>query len=92
MTEALEHMRSGAGPTVIEADVYRYFHQNGGFAGSAFRYRSKEEEASWRARDPIEQLSSQLLRREILAADEIELATSRAQELIAPGSDQRPVR
>ena len=32
------------GPTVVEADVYRYFHQNGAFPGSAFGYRTKEEE------------------------------------------------
>ena len=57
MSEAVQHMRAGHGPTLIEADVYRYFHQNGGFAGSAFRYRSKEEEATWRARDPIDQLA-----------------------------------
>ena len=44
MQEALAHMRAGRGPTVIEADVYRYFHQNGAFAGSAFGYRTKEEE------------------------------------------------
>ncbi len=43
--EALRHMRAGLGPTLIEADVYRYFHQNGPFPGSAFRYRTKEEEA-----------------------------------------------
>ncbi|HEY3611329.1 MAG TPA: thiamine pyrophosphate-dependent dehydrogenase E1 component subunit alpha, partial [Pseudonocardiaceae bacterium] len=49
MREALTHLRSHRGPTLIEADVYRYFHQNGGFPGSAFRYRSKEEEAAWRA-------------------------------------------
>ncbi len=39
MQEALAHMRGGHGPAVIEADVYRYFHQNGPFPGSAFRYR-----------------------------------------------------
>ena len=39
------HMRAGNGPTVVEADVYRYFHQNGAFPGSAFGYRTKEEEA-----------------------------------------------
>ena len=33
-------------PTLIEADVYRYFHQNGPFPGSAFGYRTKEEEAA----------------------------------------------
>ena len=35
MGEALRHMRAGNGPTLIEADVYRYFHQNGPFPGSA---------------------------------------------------------
>lgn len=29
MQEAIEHMRSGQGPVVIEAEVYRFFHQNG---------------------------------------------------------------
>ena len=28
-------------PTLVEADVYRYFHQNGAFPGSAFRYRTQ---------------------------------------------------
>ena len=37
-------MRAGNGPTIIEAEVYRYFHQNGPFPGSAFGYRDKEEE------------------------------------------------
>ena len=31
------------GPTIVEVDVYRYFHQNGPFPGSAFGYRSKDE-------------------------------------------------
>jgi 2-oxoisovalerate dehydrogenase E1 component len=60
MTEAAEHMRAGNGPTVIEAEVYRYFHQNGSFPGSAFGYRSKDEEASWRARDPLDRLATEM--------------------------------
>jgi 2-oxoisovalerate dehydrogenase E1 component len=51
--EAEEVMRSGGGPTIIEAEVYRYFHQNGAYPGSAFGYRTKDEEALWRERDPI---------------------------------------
>lgn len=78
MTEAVEHMRSGRGPTMIEADTYRYFHQNGPFPGSAFGYRSKEEEKSWRERDPITQLSSHLVRRDILTAEQVEQFTDRA--------------
>jgi len=60
MQQALAHMRAGNGPTVIEADVYRFFHQNGPFPGSAFGYRSKEEEQSWRARDPLERLAREM--------------------------------
>ena len=41
MTEALDHMRAGNGPTIIEAEVYRFFHQNGPFPGSAFGYRDQ---------------------------------------------------
>jgi 2-oxoisovalerate dehydrogenase E1 component len=83
MREALAHLRSHRGPTVIEADVYRYFHQNGGFPGSAFRYRSKEEEAAWRARDPIEQVGAHLVRRQLLPQNDIDTAIGRAKDLMA---------
>ncbi|WP_405150337.1 thiamine pyrophosphate-dependent enzyme [Sphaerisporangium sp. NBC_01403] len=76
--EALAHMRAGNGPTVIEADLYRYFHQNGPFPGSAFGYRSKEEEKRWRERDPITLMTERLARRGILSSDEVERATERA--------------
>ena len=59
-TEALELLRTGRGPVVIEAEVYRYFHQNGPFPGSAFGYRAKAEEQSWRERDPIARLEREL--------------------------------
>jgi 2-oxoisovalerate dehydrogenase E1 component len=80
--EALQHMRAGNGPTLIEADVYRYFHQNGPFPGSAFRYRTKEEEAAWRARDPIDAAARQLVRREILAQADVDGARDRAKALM----------
>jgi 2-oxoisovalerate dehydrogenase E1 component len=83
MQAALKHMRAGDGPTLIEADVYRYFHQNGPFPGSAFRYRTKEEEAEWRQRDPIDQLASHLVRRDILTTDAIETAIVNAKQMMA---------
>ncbi len=83
MREAVAHMRAGNGPTVVEADTYRFFHQNGGFPGSAFGYRTKEEEKEWRARDPLTQVASQLLRLGILGQDELDAATTRAKEAMA---------
>lgn len=59
--EALERMREGEGPAIIEAEVYRFFHQNGPYPGSAFGYRTKEEESKWRARDPLDLVARQML-------------------------------
>jgi 2-oxoisovalerate dehydrogenase E1 component len=60
MKEAEQLMRSGDGPSVIEVEVYRFFHQNGSYPGSAFGYRTKEEEGQWRARDPLERVASEM--------------------------------
>ncbi|MGW5253515.1 alpha-ketoacid dehydrogenase subunit alpha/beta [Streptomyces sp. NPDC004012] len=78
MTEAVAHMRAGGGPTVVEAEVYRYFHQNGPFPGSAFGYRSKQEEQEWLERDPLTATAGHLVRRGILSEEQIASCTARA--------------
>jgi 2-oxoisovalerate dehydrogenase E1 component len=83
MQEALAHMRAGKGPTMIEAETYRYFHQNGSFPGSAFGYRSKEEEAQWRQRDPIEQVAGHLVRRGLLSRSSVEEMVRAAKQVMA---------
>ncbi len=77
-TEAVAHMRRGDGPALVEADTYRFFHQNGGFAGSAFGYRTKEEEGRWRARDPLATSARQLARLGLLTAEQDEQARQQA--------------
>jgi 2-oxoisovalerate dehydrogenase E1 component len=67
--KAVEIMRAGKGPVVIEAELYRFFHHGGGIAGSAFGYRSKEEETKWRARDPLPAMSKGLIERGLLSED-----------------------
>lgn len=73
---AIELMRSGKGPVIIEANVYRYFHHSGGHPGSAFRYRSKEEELEWRQRDPLKRVASEMKSRGWLTDDEEETLQS----------------
>nr|WP_175800675.1 alpha-ketoacid dehydrogenase subunit alpha/beta [Burkholderia anthina] len=80
---ALEHMRAGNGPVVIEAQVYRFFHQNGPFAGSAFGYRSKDEEQAWRVRDPLLRVAAQMQRRGLIDADGVAALRARAQAAMA---------
>jgi 2-oxoisovalerate dehydrogenase E1 component len=83
MREALEHMRAGNGPTVIEAEVYRFFHQNGPFAGSAFAYRTKEEEKSWRERDPLIRVAAEMQKRKLIDSDGVADLRKQAQIAMA---------
>jgi len=81
MERALSRLRAGEGPVVIEALVYRFFHQNGPFPGSAFGYRTKEEEAAWRARDPLERVAAEMTKLGLI--DEAGVAAVRAQAVEA---------
>jgi len=77
MERAQQRLRGGEGPVVIEALVYRFFHQNGPFPGSAFGYRTKEEEAAWRARDPLDRVAAEMTRLGLI--DEAGVAAVRQQ-------------
>ncbi len=80
--EANKIMRAGEGPVVIEVDVYRYFHQNGALPGSAFGYRTREEEQEWRGRDPLDAMARDLMERQIIGAHAIEDLRCQAQEMM----------
>jgi len=70
VTRAIERARSGAGPTLIEAKTYRYY----GHSHSDPRaYRTREEEAHWRERDPIKVLKGSMIAVKML--DEAEFET-----------------
>lgn len=81
MQEALAQARSGAGPAVIEADVYRFFHQNGALPGSAFGYRTKAEEAEWRARDPLTCVAKEMVARKLITEPQVAALRERSRKL-----------
>ncbi|MDN3496244.1 thiamine pyrophosphate-dependent enzyme [Planococcus sp. APC 4015] len=81
--EALERMRAGEGASILEAQVYRFFHQNGPYPGSAFGYRTKDEEASWRARDPIERVATEMAKLSLLGEKEALAVREQAQAAMA---------
>jgi 2-oxoisovalerate dehydrogenase E1 component len=51
--------REGQGPVLIEADCYRYWGHS--LSDPRNEYRTKEEEAAWKAIDPIETYKKELL-------------------------------
>ncbi len=55
---ALDHARNGNGPVLIEAFTYRVGAHT--TADDPTKYRESAEEASWRARDPLERLEKYL--------------------------------
>jgi len=81
--EAAAALRRGAHPFIIEALTYRYFHHAGDLPGSGFGYRSKAEEETWRARDPVQNFGRQLLERNILSEDEDRRLRAAAEELVS---------
>jgi 2-oxoisovalerate dehydrogenase E1 component len=80
MEAAARRMRSGEGPVVIEALVYRFFHQNGPFPGSAFGYRTRDEEAAWRARDPLDRVAAEMSRLGLIDEAGIKAVRDQARE------------
>jgi 2-oxoisovalerate dehydrogenase E1 component len=81
--KALAILRKGRGPVIVEAHSYRYFHQNGPLPGSAFGYRSKAEEAEWRARDPLDRMGKEMQALGHLDETQVEGLRSRAQDAVA---------
>jgi acetoin:2,6-dichlorophenolindophenol oxidoreductase subunit alpha len=58
VSEAVARARAGGGPTLVEAMTYRY---RGHYEGDPETYRTAEEVASWRARDPLVTYPERLL-------------------------------
>lgn len=69
MAEARRIVAADGGPVVIEALLYRHFHQSGSRKGSDFGYRPAEEEEAWLARDPVTTAAERLKAMGILTAD-----------------------
>ncbi len=98
MQRAQERLRAGEGPVVVEALVYRFFHQNGPFPGSAFGYRTKEEEAAWRARDPLGRVAAEMTKLGLIDEAGVASVRDQAQQamrlaagaLVEPDPDAKP--
>jgi acetoin:2,6-dichlorophenolindophenol oxidoreductase subunit alpha len=66
VSAAVEHARSGKGPYFLEALSYRY---SGHFLGDGLKYRSNEELATWRRKDPIAQFRERLIKTGVITAE-----------------------
>jgi 2-oxoisovalerate dehydrogenase E1 component len=86
--QALQVMRRGGGPAVIEARCYRYFHQNGPLVGSAFGYRPADEEREWRKRDPLIRVARIMAERGLLDDADVDELRARSQDVMDRCADR----
>ena len=62
--EAVKRARKGQGPTLIECKTYRHQGHTEGDPGTA--YRSKEEIADWKKKDPIPRFEKKLIKLKVI--------------------------
>ncbi|MCE5323023.1 dehydrogenase E1 component subunit alpha/beta [bacterium] len=77
--EAVDRARKGDGPTLVECKTYRWY----GHSSSDQRaYRTREEEAEWKERDPLTVLRKKLLDAGIATEAELDEAEKKAVKTI----------
>ena len=69
MQEAVEYVRNGNGPVLVESVTYRWFGHSTSDPG---KYRTKEEVDSWKKKDPIVKFRSYLVDNNLATAQELD--------------------
>ena len=84
---AQAHIQREGRPAFILAEVYRYYHQSSSIPGSAFGYRTRDEENAWKARDPWLFLQRELTARGILDADTLAAIDATVTDAVEAAAD-----
>jgi len=79
VSQAVNRARSGGGPSLVECKTYRW---KGHSKSDAERYRTREEVASWKKKDPIPRFVAHLIKEGILTEDEAQVIAEEAETLI----------
>lgn len=78
--EAIKRARAGEGPSLIECKTYRH---RGHFEGDPCVYRTDDELAEWKEKDPLSRFEKKLLDMNVLTAEKVaEIRKSIEQKLV----------
>ncbi|MDH7474776.1 MAG: dehydrogenase E1 component subunit alpha/beta [Anaerolineae bacterium] len=84
VSRAVERARRGEGPSLIECQTYRWY----GHSRSDPRvYRTKEEEAAWKERDPIPNFARRLVEAGVATQEEIDALEKKVQREIKEATE-----
>ena len=79
VSRAAERARKGDGPTFLEFKTYRF---RGHSMSDPQKYRTKEEVAEWKLRDPIELIKDRILTNEIATQEELDAIDARIKQQV----------
>ncbi|MBC7232485.1 MAG: pyruvate dehydrogenase (acetyl-transferring) E1 component subunit alpha [Chloroflexi bacterium] len=79
VAEAVDRARAGEGPSLIECKTYRW---KGHSKSDQERYRTREEVAAWKKKDPIARFEAYLLQEGLLTEEQRQAIAKEAQERI----------
>ncbi len=79
VSRAAERARKGEGPTFLEFKTYRY---RGHSMSDPQKYRTKEEVAEWKLRDPIELIKDRMLTNKIVTQEELDAIDERVKKQV----------
>ncbi len=96
--EAVARARTGGGPSLIEAKTYRFYNHHG-VQNLGLKYRSDDEVAKWKERDPIFSLEDRMIENKVATRQQfddiwaqlrsdIDTAIQFAEDSPLPTSDQ----
>lgn len=80
VSRAAERARKGDGPTFLEFKTYRF---RGHSMSDPQKYRTKEEVADWKSRDPIAMVKDRILKGEIATEEELDAIDKKIKETVA---------
>jgi 2-oxoisovalerate dehydrogenase E1 component len=84
VSRAVERARKGEGPTLLECQTYRWY---GHSRSDPRKYRTKEEEAAWKARDPIPNFAAKLVEAGTTTEGEIDAIEEKVEKAIEEATD-----
>lgn len=67
--KAVEHVKAGKGPVIMEVESYRWFGHSTADAG---KYRTKEEVDEWKKKDPLIKFTNYLIENKVATEEELE--------------------
>lgn len=81
---AIDRARQGGGPSLVECQTYRWY---GHSRSDPRKYRTKDEEAEWKARDPIPNFAAWLVGHGLCTQEEVDAVERQVENEIDMATD-----